>query len=373
MRLLISVMMIVITMSAAHASWLFTERSEQASFEVEVIAEGFDFAWDLEFLPNGDLILSEHDGSLRIIRNGVLEPTVISAVQTTTPDGGLRGIASHPDFEENRLLYFCYASGTAENNHTRIARGRFDGERMQNLEDIFVADNAARQLAHYGCRLMWTADGKLIATFGDRRHHAEESQSLSDHYGVAVRLNDDGTVPDDNPFVGKKGARPEIWAYGLRNIQGAVFRPDSDELWVSEHGPLGGDEINILRRGENYGWPIATYGIDYSGEELTDTPLLDGVTPPLYYWYPSIAPSSAAFYTGDEFPKWRGDLFIGALVSRRLLRLELNGDRILRVEELLGELDARIRDVAMGSDGSLNVLTDTGDGRLLRLSPVSDD
>lgn len=355
----------------ATAEPLLTEESEQAHFAVSLVADGMNFPWDMEVLPGGDILISEYDGSLRIVRDGVLDPASIPAISRVTENGGLRGIAAHPEFAKNSLVYFCYASGTPDNNHTEIARAEFDGARISNVEVIFSADNSAEQLAHYGCRLLWDDDGKLIVTLGDRRHHMTESQSLEDHYGVVLRLNEDGSAPRDNPFRNDRDARPEIWAYGIRNAQGAVFHPETGALWVSEHGPRGGDEINIIDGGANYGWPVATYGIDYDGTILTDTPLKDGVAAPLYYWYPSVAPSSVAFYTGDDFPKWRGDLFVTTLASRKLLRLELDGDRILRVEELLSDLDVRLRNVEMGPDGAFYILTDSGDGRLLKIEPMS--
>ena len=349
---------------------IFVEESEQAHFQVSVVAEGMEFPWDIEFLPDGDAVISEFAGDLRILRNGALLPDAIPTGVAVTPDGGLRSIAAHPDFEENRLLYFCYAAGTEENNHTEIARGRFDGAAVSDVEVIFVADNEAREQAHHGCRLLFDDDGKLIATLGDRRHRADDSQDLSNFVGVVVRLSDDGSPARGNPFSKKRDARPEIFAYGLRNAQGAVLHPDTRALWVSEHGPLGGDEVNVVRAGENYGWPIATYGIDYSGEELTDTPLLEGVTAPLFYWYPSVAPSSIAFYTGDDFPKWKGDVFVTTLASARLLRLELNGERIVGVEALFAELNLRLRNIEMSPDGAFYLLTDAGDGRLLKIEPV---
>ena len=369
---LLTGLLFALAASGAHAQVIFSEETEQAQFDVELVADGMTFPWDMEFLPGGDILISEYDGALRRIVDGALAPEIIKGVETT-PDGGLRGIVAHPDFENNRQVYLCYASGTREDNHTRIARGTLDGFALTDVEDIFIADNAARELAHYGCRLLWDKDGYLIATFGDRRHHPDESQSLGDHYGVIVRLDENGNAAPGNPFADRAGALPEIFAYGIRNAQGAVYRPGTEELWISEHGPRGGDEVNIVERGANYGWPVATFGIDYSGDELTDTPLLDGVAPPLYYWYPSIAPSSIAFYDGNEFPKWVGDLFITTLSSRRLLRLELNGDRILRVEPLFAELDTRLRDVSMGPDGALYVLTDSGDGRLLRIRPAQSE
>lgn len=356
----------------AHAEVLFEATSEQAHFRVERIADGMDFPWDMEVLPDGEILISEYAGGLRSLPVGGALSDIIPTSLDVTSNGGLRGIAAHPDFDRNRLMYFCFASGTPEANSTHIARGTYSDGAISNVERIFEAANQARQLAHYGCRLLFASDRTLIATFGDRRHHQTESQSLKDHYGVAIRINDDGSIPADNPFIDVPDARPEIYAYGIRNAQGAAFHPDTGEIWFADHGPLGGDEINILRSGVNYGWPIATFGIDYSGEELTDTPLLNGVEPPLFYWYPSTAPSSMAFYTGTDFPKWRGDAFVTSLRDQRLLRLELNGDRILRVEPLLSDLDVRLRNVEMGPDGALYVLTDSGDGRLLRITPVGE-
>lgn len=359
--------------TAASAEPLLRENSEQAAFRVDVVADGMAFPWDMEFLPDGDVLISEYDGSLRLLRDGVLAPEPIPAIDRVTESGGLRGIAAHPDFVENGLIYFCYAAGTADANHTEIARGTFDGTAINDVTVIFAADNEARQLAHYGCRLLWDESGHLIVTLGDRRHYMAESQNLEDHYGTILRLTEDGEPAADNPFAGRKNARPEIWAYGVRNGQGADFHPETGEIWFSEHGPLGGDEINILGRGDNYGWPVATFGIDYDRTVLTDTPLRDDVRPPLFYWYPSIAPSSLTFYDGDVFAKWRGDVFVTTLASRRLLRFELIGDRIIRQEDLLGELDIRLRNVEMGPDGALYVLTDSGDGRLLKLTPDNDD
>jgi glucose/arabinose dehydrogenase len=348
---------------------LLDATSEQAGFQLVTVVEGLDFAWDIAVLPDGNLLLSEYDGRLRLVgKDGTQR--IVYAVHETTEQGGLRGITPHPDFRSNEWLYFCYATGTAAENHTRISRARFDGQAVAAFEVIFDARNEARDLAHYGCRLLWVADGTLIATLGDRRHHPAEAQVLGNHYGTIIRINEDGSIPDDNPFTATPGIRPEIWAYGLRNVQGAEFHPKTGEIWASDHGPHGGDEINIIRPGRNYGWPTATFGIDYDGTILTDTPLRPEVQAPLYYWYPSIAPSSIAFYTGSDFPNWRGDLFVGALAARRLIRLELHANHVIHTEDLLIDLDARIRDVTMGADGRMYVLTDTGDGRLLRIDPV---
>lgn len=357
--------------NAAPAQVSFEEKSEQADFRLVSVAEKLDFAWDIAFLPNGDLLLSEYDGRLRLFQDRMQTQHIIDAVKETTPKGGLRGITPHPDFESNSLLYFCFADGSIDKNHTRIARARFKGLQISDLQTIFVADNASHDLAHYGCRLLWLNDDTLIATLGDRRHYMNEAQNLSNHYGTIIRINDDGSVPDDNPFVATPGVRPEIWVYGIRNAQGATFHPQTGQFWMADHGPYGGDEINIIYAGRNYGWPIATFGIDYDGSILTETPRLPQVEPPIFYWYPSVAPSSIAFYTGTEFPEWHGDLFVGTLQHRRLVRLEIQDGRVIRQEDLLAELNARIRDVSMGPDGSLYVLTDTGDGRLFRIEANS--
>ncbi len=347
--------------------------SEQAKFRVVSVAEELEFAWDIAVLPDGRILLSEYDGRLRFFDQHAVDPIVIETNLETTEHGGLRGISPHPDYSSNKLLYLCYATGTRDSNHTRISRARFDGQTLSDIETIFDAKNTASELAHYGCRLLWLADHTLVATLGDRRHFPDEAQVLTNNYGTIIRINDDGSIPEDNPYVGTPEIRHEIWAYGLRNVQGADFHPRTGEIWVSDHGPYGGDEINIIRPGGNYGWPIVTFGIDYDGTVLTDTSLRPDVQAPLFYWYPSIAPSSVAFYTGDDFPKWRGDLFVGSLVNRRVFRLELHGNAVIGVEELLADLDARIRDITMGPDGKLYVLTDTGDGRLLRMAPTDSE
>ncbi len=355
--------------ASAASETLFSESSEQAEFDVVLVADGLDFAWDIEPMPGGYLLLSEYNGRLRLIDEKSNTHEVFDAISDTTAQGGLRGIALHPNYETNQYLYFCYATGTMVENHTRIARAIFDGEKVSEIQTIFDADNTAQGLAHYGCRLIWLDDGTLLATMGDRRYRPEAAQDLGNHVGVAIRLNDDGSVPRDNPFVATTGVRPEIWAYGLRNVEGAARHPKTGDIWISEHGPRGGDEINILRPGRNYGWPIATFGIDYDGTVLTDTPVRPEVEPPIYYWYPSIAPSSVVIYSGDAFPKWDSDLFVTTLASQQLLRLEILDDHVIRQEELLDELHVRIRDVTVTDEGTMYVLTDTGDGRLLRLQP----
>jgi glucose/arabinose dehydrogenase len=279
----------------------------------------------------------------------------------------------HPNFQSNSLIYLCYHQGTYESNTVKIARATLTSNRLENLEELFDAGFETRETQHFGCPLIWDDDGYLFATFGDRLHHPEEAQDLSNIIGTSIRIADDGSIPEDNPFIGLDDVRPEIWAYGIRNAQGAAVHPVTRELWFSDHGPYGGDEVNIMRRGANFGWPIATYGIEYDGTVITNDAELPGVDGPLAYWRPSIAPSSIAFYTGRHFKAWRNDLFMATLVNMRLVRMEIREDRILSQEHLLAELNQRIRDVKMGPDGFLYIVTDGDPAAILRLEPVSDE
>ncbi len=362
------------TAQASPGDVMFEETSHQAAFKAVAVAEGLSFPWGLDFLPDGGLIVTEWTGAVRIVRDGeVSAPLTGGPALFTHPNGrrlGMLDVALHPDHADNQLVYLCYHHGTYDSNVSRVARARLDGDQLRNLEVILDGDNRSNETAHAGCRLVWDEEGRLIVTAGDRRHLPDESQNLANLTGSILRINDDGSIPADNPFVDDGEARPEIWAYGVRNVQGAAWHPETGVLWFSEHGPLGGDEVNILRRGGNYGWPIATYGIDYDGAVITEDERLPGVEGPVVYWRPSTAPSGLAFYTGDDFPDWQGDLFMGSLGDRRLIRMELDGDRVLFQEALLGELDERIRTVRMGPDGFLYVVTDAEPGRILRLEPV---
>lgn len=358
---------------AAPGDVLFEESSHQGDFRLVTVADNLAYPWSLDFLPGGSLIITEWPGSVRIVRDGSVSAPlegVPPVLERTDWTGGMLSVIAHPDFAQNRLIYFCYLHGEFDSNVSRIARGQLTGNRISNLEVIFEGNDRAEESHHSGCRLVWGDDGRLFATFGDRRHLPDESQALASTTGTIIRINDDGSIPQDNPFVGKSDARPEIWAYGVRNVQGAVLNPQTRAMWFSEHGPLGGDEVNILKRGANYGWPIATYGIDYDGTIITEHTQLAGVEGPLVYWRPSTAPSGLAFYTGNHFPQWRGDLFMGSLVDRRLIRMELDGERVLFQEPLLAELDERIRSVQMGPDGYLYILTDADPGAILRLEPA---
>ncbi|HIP79678.1 MAG TPA: PQQ-dependent sugar dehydrogenase, partial [Kiloniellaceae bacterium] len=284
--------------------------------------------------------------------------------------GGLLDVAVHPDFAENGLIYLSYAGPGEGGASTEVARGRLDGMALQDVEVIFRATPKSGGTGHFGSRLVFDRDGKLFISLGDRRQ-IRESQNLGNHIGTVIRLNDDGSVPEDNPFLGQAGAQPEIYSYGHRNVQGMTLHPESGEIWSHEHGPRGGDELNLVKAGANYGWPVITYGIDYSGAIITDKTEAPGMEQPIVYWDPSIAPSGMAFYDGDKFPQWQGDLFIGALAHLHLRRLEMEGGQVVGQESLLTGLNERIRDVRNGPDGYLYVLTDSSNGQLLRLEPAS--
>lgn len=351
-------------------------KSKQHKFRVVTVAKGLRFPWSIAFLPGGDMLVTERAGRLRLIHDGKLDATPISGLPDifVNGQGGLLDIALHPDFVENRLVYIAYASGKASSAGTEVARARLDLEkrRLENVETIFRVEPRTRGAAHYGGRLLFAPDGALFVTLGDRYRYMQEAQSLATHLGTIVRIKDDGGIPEDNPFVGRKGAKPEIYSYGHRNVQGIALRPGSMQIWAHEHGPRGGDELNLLKPGANYGWPAITYGVDYSGAIISDKTEAPGMEQPVVYWVPSIAPSGMTFYSGDKFPEWRGDIFLGALAHRHLRRLELDGDKVVEQEVLLKGLNSRIRDVRESPDGYLYVLTDAVRGRVLRIEPVEE-
>lgn len=356
--------------SAALENGVF--RSQDHSFRVVGVTEGLEHPWALAFLPDGRKLVTERPGRLRLVEEGgALAPDPVPGVPEVVAErqGGLLDIALHPAFAENGLLYLSYAARADGGLTTRVARARFDGERLQDLETILSADAVRSGGRHFGSRLAFDREGYLWVTVGDRGDD-DEAQNPANHIGTTLRLHDDGSVPDDNPFVGREGHRPEIWSYGHRNAQGMALHPDSGLVWQHEHGPRGGDEINIPQAGLNYGWPVTTHGTAYSGLPMGVGPQAPGMEPPLLHWTPSIAPSGMAFYTGDDFPAWHGDLFVGGLALRQLRRVILDGSEIVGEEALLEELGWRFRDVRMGPDGHLYLLTDDRNGRLLRLEPA---
>jgi glucose/arabinose dehydrogenase len=347
-------------------------RSEQHAFRLETVAEGLDHPWSLAFLPGGDMLVTERSGDLRVIRAGRLDPEPIAGVPrvATRGQGGLLDVAVDPDFAENGFIYLSYSGADGRSAGTEVVRARFEGSSLSDARRIFRAEPKTRGGRHFGSRLVIDRDGYLFISLGDRGDHMKEAQNTGSHLGSIIRVNRDGSVPDDNPFAGQAGSRPEIWSYGHRNVQGMTMHPQTGAIWAHEHGPRGGDEVNIVKRGANYGWPAITYGIDYSGAIISDKTAAPGMEQPVVYWVPSIAPSGMAFYDGEAFPEWRGDLFVGALAGRHLRRLELDGDRVSGQEVLLNDLAERIRDVRSGPDGSLYLLTDSPRGKVLRLAPA---
>lgn len=345
--------------------------SKEHALRLTLVANGLENPWALAFLPDGDILVTERPGRLRIIRGGTLLPGSVPGLPAirATGQGGLLDLLPHPDFASNRLLYFSYAANLGSGVTTHVARARFENDALRDVEVLFKAEPASSGRVHFGSRLAFDGQGYLYVSVGDRGE-MERAQKLDDHAGKIVRLHDDGRIPEDNPFVGRADAWSEIWSYGHRNPQGMAVHPQSGEVWTHEHGPRGGDEINILRPGANYGWPVVTLGIDYTGFTIGDgLRHMPGMDDPLHSWTPSIAPSGMAFYTGEAFARWKGDLFVGALARRHLARLKLSGDVVVEEERLLEDLGLRIRDVRVGPEGALWLLTDHDPGQLLRLDP----
>lgn len=348
--------------------------SEQGRLQVETLATGLENPWALAFLPDAQgMLVSERPGRLRLVgyQGAISEPIEGVPEVYAKGQGGLLDVALSPDFANDRLVYLAYAEGGHEGRAgTAVGHGRLSADNRQ-LEHFTVIFRQAPKLStgvHFGSRLVFDRDGDLFVTLGENNERPT-AQHLDKLQGKVVRLHADGQVPRDNPFVSRPGVRPEIWSYGHRNPQGAALNPWSGELWVHEHGPRGGDEINIPRPGKNYGWPLATHGINYSFLAIPEAEgeWVPGTERPLYVWKKSPAISGMAFYSAERFPEWRGDLFIGALAGQALIRLDLDGERVVHEERLLEELGARIRDVRQGPDGYLYVLTDEANGRLLRL------
>jgi glucose/arabinose dehydrogenase len=347
--------------------------SEVQRFRAQTFTEGLELPWGLAFLPDGRLLVSERPGRLRLVAaDGRLDPKPVAGLPpiAAVGQGGLLDVALHPDFAKNALVYLSYAAEGPGGYGTEVLRGRLDGHSLRDVQIIFRLLPKSKTSHHFGSRLVFDRQGYLYITLGDRGE-MERAQRLDDHAGSVIRLHDDGRVPADNPFVGKPGAKPEKFTLGNRNMQGAALHPQTGELWAHEHGPQGGDEINIIRAGVNYGWPVITYGRNYvTGTKIGEGTAKPGMAQPLLYWTPSIAPSGMAFYTGERFPGWRGNLFVGALAGQMLVRIQLDGERIVHQERLLEGALGRIRDVRQGPDGLLYLLTDSAQGRIVRLEPL---
>ncbi len=351
----------------------------EAGVRVETIAKGLDHPWSLAFLPDGQMLVTERSGRLRYIsRGGSVSPPLrgVPAV-VAEGQGGLFDIVLSPDFAKDRTVYFTFAEADTKNpklNGTAIARAKLGESSISQVTVIYRQAPKHKSSAHFGGRLVFSKDktGRdvLFATLGERFSLKEKAQDLSVSLGKVIRIYPDGTIPSDNPFVGVKNALPEIWSYGHRNPQAAALHPATGALWTVEHGARGGDEINLTEAGKNYGWPVITWGRDYSGAKIGIGTTKAGMEQPLYYWNPSIAPSGMAFVTSDIYPGWKGNLLVGALAHERVARLILDGTKILRDDQMLGDLGERIRDVRQGPDGYIYLTTDRDEGRVLKLVPV---
>lgn len=357
-------------------------RSALHDYRLVTVADGLVNPWSIAFLPNGDMLVTERPGRLRIVRNGSLLPDPVAGVPDVFArgQGGLLDVVPHPQFATNHLLYLSYSKPGAEPraSTTAVVRGRFENDRLTNVEEIFLADS--RGNGHYGSRLAFDRNGYLFITVGDRQVpssgdlEAHPAQDITNHHGTINRIHDDGRIPADNPFVDREGAEPSIYSYGHRNSQGLLVHPETGDIWAIEHGPQGGDELNRILPGRNYGWPVVGYGVNYgSGTAIHSGTHREGMEPPVHFWVPSIATSGFLYYTGDKFPEWRGNFFVGGLNGQQMARLTLDGQRV-RSEETLVQGLGRIRDIRQGPDGFIYLAIDDRQGkptRVVRMEPMA--
>jgi glucose/arabinose dehydrogenase len=344
-----------------------------ADYQVETLADGLSNPWSLAFLPDGGMLVTERSGQLRLIdAAGQLRAEPVAGVPEAFVNGqsGLMEVALAPDFAESGELFLSYSCGTRDANHTCLAAATFNGEALENTHEIFRVQPAKKGSAHYGGRIAFLPDNTLLLTLGDGFDYREQAQNTANHLGSIVRLSRDGSAPEDNPFVGQADAMPELYSIGHRNVQG-ILVDDAGRVFSHEHGPRGGDEINLIEAGKNYGWPKITYGIDYNGSQISPYTELPGLEQPLVYWDPSIAPSGMTLYQGELFPEWQGSLLVSALAGKEVRRVELKGNAAGEQESLFAELDQRFRDVRTGPDGAVYLLTDSPSGQLLRVVPAN--
>lgn len=355
-------------------------RSALHDYRVVTVADAVK-PWSIAFLPGGDMLVTERAGQLRIIRNGALLPEPVAGVPqvaTVSSQGGLLEVALHPNFAENRMLYLTYSKPQADGQSTTaLVRGRFENDRLTGVTQLF--ESVSRGRGHFGGKIAFDKNGFLFLTLGDRQVppagdlKAHPAQDLSNHHGTIVRLHDDGRVPADNPFVNSAGARPEIWSYGHRNVQGIAIHPETGDVWATEHGPQGGDELNLIQPGQNYGWPVIGFGVNYTtGLAIHSGTHREGMEQPRHVWVPSIGISGLMVYTGDRFPGWKGNLFTGGMVGQQLARLTLEGTEVVSRETLVPQM-GRIRDVRQSPDGYIYLITEDRDGKptpIYRLDPV---
>ncbi len=365
-------MVLMIVLGAAQAAEPVTS-SEEHAFRVVIVTRRLEYPWGLAFLPDGRRLVTERPGRLRLVAaDGTLDPRPVAGLPPIAVhgQGGLLDVALHPQFAENGLVYLSYAARGEGGIGTEAARGRLVEHRLEDVKVLFRQQPKSSGGRHFGSRLVFDRQDHLYITLGDRGEQ-DRAQKLDDLAGKIVRLTADGQIPADNPFANRAGVRLEIYSLGNRNVQGAALHPLTGELWAHEHGPQGGDEVNVIRAGRNYGWPVITYGVEYViGTKIGEGTHKPGMEQPLHKWVPSIAPSGMAFYQGDRFPRWRGDLFVGALKDQMLVRLRFDGEKVVKEERLLEDRLGRIRDVRAGPDGYLYLLTDDRDGVIARLEPA---
>jgi len=363
----------VVLVLAASSAAAQTYRSEEHPFTVTRVLSGLSHPWALAFLPDGRLLITERDGRMRVAKDGKLEAQPLAGLPQVTPhgQGGLMDVVLHPNYAQNQLIYWSYSARGSDGVGTEVARGKLLGNKVEGAQVIFRQSPKGGTGRHFGSRLVFDRAGFLYIALGDRGEQ-ERAQKPDDHAGSVIRLHDDGKVPQDNPFVGKAGWKPEKYTLGNRNQQGAALHPGTGVLWTHEHGPQGGDEVNIIRAGTNYGWPVITYGVNYgTGTKIGEGAAKAGMAQPVHKWVPSIAPSGMAFYTGDKFPRWKADLFVGSLKDQMLVRLKLEGEKVVKEERMLRGVMGRIRDVRQGPDGALYLLTDEPIGIVAKLEPAS--
>ncbi len=351
------------------------------NFQTTTVLEGLERPWSIAWLPDGAMLITERPGRVRIVRNGTLDPNPIAGVPEVfaVNQGGLMDVSVHPNFQQNRLVYFTYSHGSNQANRTRVAKATFDGSTLKNWEVIFEVSQTKAQGQHFGSRIVWLPDNTMLVAIGDGGNPPtkldgdwirKQAQNLNSHLGKVVRLNDDGSIPQDNPFTSSDNADAAVWSYGHRNIQGMALDSATNRLWSTEHGARGGDELNLVEAGENYGWPLVTHSQEYTGGEISDKRSLPGMIDPKVVWTPAIAPSGLAFYSGKRFQVWEGDLFAGGLISRDVRRIDLDANgNVVREESI--PIGRRVRDVRQSPDGRLYILTDEQNGQLITIEPTN--
>ena len=341
-----------------------------ANYNLETIVDGLDSPWGLAILPDGDMLITELTGDLRHIRNGKLVAQAVAGVPQSLygGQGGLMDIVIHPDYAQNRYVYLSLSVGTASANALRVIRARFTGTALEDVSTIFESAPSKNTKVHYGARMAFLPDNTLLINMGDGFDLREQAQNLSNHFGSSVRVTDDGKVPQDNPFIGVAGAQPEIYSYGHRNQQSIAVERSTGKIYQTEHGPRGGDELNLIEPGKNYGWPIATYGIDYSGARISPYTSYEGTKQPLVNWTPSIGPSGMTIYNGAQFPDWQGDIFVSSLIYNKIIHIEMEDGAPQRQNDMFGEIGDRLRDIRTGNDGALYILSEGDNGKLWRVS-----